>query len=349
MSAIDPSALKTALKSGTERVYYFYGKNVTDIEATVKHLLSRLIKKGNEDFNRFSFFGKDFEADAFSAACDALPVFADCTVITVNDLNAEKLSADALKVVITAIEQLADTNCVIFYNTSVDITDGKKYPTAKNKKITDIAAKVGVVVEFNPKTAQMLSKEIIKKVSSLGGVISPSAAVFLAETCNCDSLICERECEKLCAFCAGREITADDIKAVTPAQPDSGIFDLTKAVAVFNGERALKIFRELIYQRVEPIAILYTLSANMLDLYRAKTAVMSGKSTADMKANFAYPKNRSFTVDNAFRDCRRPSLTHLRDCIKILAQTDAAIKSSRADPVILIEEALVRMIYRDQR
>ncbi|MDR0947138.1 MAG: DNA polymerase III subunit delta [Ruminococcus sp.] len=346
MSLLEPSALKTSLRNGFERCYYFYGKSISDIEITVKYILNKTVKK-DDSFNFFEFEGKGFNADEFAAACDALPVFAERTVVTVNDLNAETLGAEQIKRLLETITNLSETNCVIFYNTSIDITDGKRFPTAKNKKLCDAIEKTGIVTQFNLKTPAVLAKEIIRKAAALGSVISVPTAVCLAEVCNCDSLICERECEKLAAFCAGREITAADIDLLTPKNPDSGIFDLTKAVSMFDGARAMRIFRELIFQRIEPIAILYTLSANMLDLYRAKTASLSGRTPSNVKQDFKIAGNKGFTIDYAFRDSRNISIAHLRRCIRILADTDMTIKSFRGDPAILLEEVLVRMIFRD--
>jgi DNA polymerase III delta subunit len=67
-----------------------------------------------------------------------------------------------------------------------------------------------------------------------------------------------------------------------------------------------------------------------------------------MREDFAYPKNVSFRVDNAFRDSNRASLSHLRECVKILAETDIKMKSGGGDSVILLETALIKMMFGNE-
>jgi DNA polymerase-3 subunit delta len=328
-------------------VYYLYGKNVTDIEKAVRYIKSRAVKKGDELYNLREFSGKDFVAEAFSEACDCLPVFAEMNCVTVNDLNAEKLNAAELNIVLETVEKLAATNCVVFFQSGIDITDGKRYPTSKNKKLIDCVAKNGTVCEFPAKTAGVLAQDIMKYASSMGGSISKEAALFLADRVGFDSMIAERECEKLVAF-KKDEITIDDIKILTPKELSSNIYDLAKAVSAFDRIRAMAIFDELIKQRTDPIIIHYSLSGSFTDLYRAKCAIISARSPGDMREDFAYPKNVSFRVDNAFRDSNRASLSHLRECVKILSETDIKMKSGSGDNVILLETALIKMMFGNE-
>jgi DNA polymerase-3 subunit delta len=344
LAVIDVRTLKTALRAGTDRVYYFYGKNVADIEKAVRFIKSRAVKKSDELYNLREFSGKNFVTEEFSAACDCLPVFAELTCTVVNDLNAEKLPAAELTTLIDTVEKLAASNCVIFYQTGIDITDGKRYPTSKNKKLIDAVSKNGTVCEFPAKTAGILAQDIAKYISVLGGEISKEAAVFLANRVGFDSMIAERECEKLVGF-KKDEITIGDIKQLTPKELSSNIYDLAKAVSAFDRIRAMAIFDELIKQRTEPMTILYSLSGSFIDLYRAKCASVSALSPVEMREDFAYPKNVAFRVDNAFRDSNRASLSHLRECIKILSETDFKMKSGGGDSVILLETTLIKMLF----
>jgi DNA polymerase-3 subunit delta len=344
MAILDIRSLRTALKTGLDRVYYFYGKNVADMEKAVRYIRSRAVKKSDELYNLREFSGKNFKAEEFAAACDCLPVFAEYTCVVVNDLNAESLNAAALKTVTETIEKLAATNCVIFYNSGIDITDGKRYPTTKNKKLIDIVSKNGTVTEFPQKTPGILAQDIMKYVSALGGDIKKDAAVFLANRVGGDSMIAERECEKLVAY-KKEEITIDDIKNLTPQELSSNIYDLARAVSAFDRVKAMSIFDELVKQRTKPMIILYSLSGSFLDLYRAKCAAVSGRSPDTVREDFSYPKNVGFRVDNAFRDSTHASLSHLHQCVNILSDTDIKMKSGGGDSVILLETALIKMLF----
>lgn len=349
MAALTENDLKASIKNRAfKNAYYFYGKDTAAVEAYTKGLISKIVDKDNADYNLHRFDGKTFDLDIFSDACDGLPVFAEYVCCTVCDLNAEQLNADTLNRIISIVGNLPESTILIFYYTSVDVTDGKKYPTAKNKKLMDAVNKVGGVCNFGLKTPSALAKEIMAKVSKAGCGISREAAVFLAEQCLCNTLMIENEIDKLTAYARGNEITADTVRMLSPRQIETTSFDLARAIAKMDGAAAMRLLNDLTEEKTEPIAILYAVTGNMLDLYRAKAAVSCGKSPEDVKTDFGYSKVLSFRVDNAFRDVNRISMPHIRMCMKVLAETDSAMKSTKTPPQTLLEEAVVKMLsFRD--
>lgn len=344
MAAITESDLKTSLKNKQFlNAYYFYGKDTASVELYAKGLISKIVDRDNADYNLHRFEGKSFDIEMFSDACDGLPVFAEYVCCAVCDLNAESLSADNIKRMTEIISNLPESTVVIFYNTSVDVTDGKKFPTAKNKKLIDAVGKVGGVCNFALKTPAVLSKDIMAKVSKAGCGISKEAAYFLAEQCLCDALMINNEIDKLTAYAAGNEITIEIIRQLSPRQLDTTSFDLAKALSRMDGKTSMRLLNELNEEKIEPIAVLYAVTGNMIDLYRARAAMASGKTPGDVKEDFGYAKNLHFRVDNAFRDVQRISMPHLRECMRILAETDAAMKSLKTPAQTLLEEAVIKM------
>ncbi len=345
MAVVTENDLRIAVRDRHfSRAYYFYGKDIAAIEGCTKSIISRLVKKGDEAYNLHAFDGKNFDIDLFSDACEALPVFAEYVCCTVCDLNAEGLSADQIKRISEIAVNLPETTVLIFYYTSIDVTDGKKYPTAKNKKLMDAVGKVGGVCNFALKTPAVLAKEIMAKVSKAGCGISREAAAFLAEQCLCNTLMIENEIDKLTAYAAGNEITVDTVRKLSPRQIETTAFDLARAITRMDSGTAMRLLNDLALEKTEPISILYAVSGSMLDLYRARAAIACRKSPADVKEDFGYAKNVSFRVDNAFRDVQKLSMPHLRICVKTLAETDIAMKSLKTDNMTLLEEAVVKML-----
>ena len=257
VAVVTENDLKLALKNRQYmRAYYFYGKDIAAVESYTNSLASRIVDKENETYNLHRFDGKNLDFDIFSDACEALPFFADHVCCTVCDLNAEKLTADMLDRLAEIVRNLPDSTILIFYYTSVDVTDGKKYPTPKNKKLMDAVGKVGGVCNFALKTPAVLSKEIMAKVSGAGCGISRDAAIFLAEQCLCNSLIIGNEIDKLTAYASGNEITIDMIRELSPRQIEATSFDLAKAIVRMDVKNAMRLFNDLSAERIEPISIL---------------------------------------------------------------------------------------------
>lgn len=345
MSVISENDLKSTVKNRQfSRAYYFYGKDILAVENYTKAFISKLVDKEGETYNLHSFDGKNIDIDTFSNACEALPVFAEYVCCTVCDLNAEALSADNLNRFIEIITNLPESTVLIFYYTSVDVTDGKKYPTAKNKKLMDAVGKVGGICNFALKTPEILAKEIMLKVSKKGCGISRDAAYFLAQQCSCNMMLITNEIDKLTSFAQGNEITIETVKLLSPRQIETTSFDLARAITRMDKKTAMRLFNDLVEEKTEPIVILYAITGNMLDLYRARVAMSARKGAVDVKEDFGYAKNVAFRVDNAFRDVQRLSMPHLRMCMQTLAETDIAIKSLKTDPQILLEEALIKML-----
>lgn len=345
VAALTENSLKTAIKNRKfQNAYYFYGRDAAAVEEYTKNLVSKIVGKDNADYNLHSFEGKSLDIDTFSDACDALPVFADYVCCTVRDLNAESLLTGPLNRIISIIDDLPESTVLIFYYTSVDVTDGRKYPTAKNKKLMDAVNKVGGVCNFALKTPGVLANEIMAKASKAGCGMTRDAAVFLAEQCLCNKLIINNEIDKLTAYAKGNEITVDTVRAVSPRQIETTAFDLARAITQMDRAAAMRLLNDLTEEKTEPISILYAVTNNMLDLYRARTAVSCGKTVGDVKEDFGYSKVLSFRVDNAFREVNRISMPHIRMCMKVLADTDAAMKSSKTPTQTLLEEAVVKML-----
>lgn len=343
MAAVSDKELVKAIKAGEfSSVYYFYGKDTANVSAYAKRLAEKLVRAEDETYNLHRFEGKTFDLGRFSDAAEAFPLGAERVCILVNDLNADALGEEDLKFLIEILGALPPTTTVIFFATGISPeAAGKKTLTAKNKKLIDAIAKKGSVCEFSYKKPAELAKWIEGRAKALGSAISSANAQYLAFLCLSDTLLIENEIAKLCSY-AGGEITAEAIDLLVTKQLDSNAFALAKAVVSFNSKQAISLLDELFSQRAEPVAILAALSMSFSDLYRAKLAQNEGISSAQVLEDFGYRPNRKFAVDNAFRDVRKISIEKLRLCMKIMAETDGKLKSSRGDGRLLLEKAVVQ-------
>jgi DNA polymerase-3 subunit delta len=342
MAEINSQTLIKMLKTAPARVYFIYGKSINDIEKIVKAIKKRTLQTEDELFNLHEFTSKNFSPSEFSSACAALPVFAEYSLVTVHDINTEKILADEMKEIIATLQNLSDTNVVVFYFTGVDATDGKKYLQTKAKKIADLCAKIGTVCVCNPKTTAELAKDIEKYIKAMGGNINSNDAMYLAQICGNDSLIIKNECDKLISY--DKTVTLENIERITPKQFDSTIYELARAVQNLNKQNAFAILENLFAMRIDPVAIIYQLSTTMMDLYRAKLAGAHAKTYQDVIADFSYPAIFKFRVENAFRDIYRFEISSLRSCIKILSEADLLLKSETLDGKVLVETSIIRMM-----
>lgn len=344
MASVTEQELAKSVRSGEiQRAYYFYGRDVGTLELYTKRLAAKLVPKGQDTYNMHFFAGKELDLSQLTDCAEQLPMFAERVCILVNDFNAEDWPADRLTLLTDCIKNLPETTTVVFYMTGLDVCSGKKYPTPKNKKIADAVSKAGIVCEFAEKKPHELAKSIISKVEKAGCSISKPDAEYLAGLCLCDMVLLGNELSKLTAYAGAGAITRREIDLLVSRQLDSNSFMLAKAAAMFDASQAMRLLDELFAQKIEPVAILSALAMSFNDLYRARIAMNEGKGQSQVTEDFHYKSNRSFAVRNAFRDAARMSTEHLRFCMRTLAQTDAALKSTGADGRLLIEKAIAEM------
>lgn len=325
--------------------YLFYGKDIATVESVVKRLISKLMPDDARDLNYHFFPGGEFDASEFADVCASLPVFSERVVAAVNDLNAESVRADDLKFICSAISELdPETVTVIFYATGTDLCGGRKTLSAKNMKLAEQVVKAGgVVVEFAYKRPSELVKYIQDRVKKNGAEIGYGAALSLAEACLCNVLMINNEIEKLSAYRFGGEVSEDDVHLLVAGQLDTDAYKLARAATSGDRRAVFTILSELYSRQQESIALLSVIGGAFTDLYRAKTAMISGRGEGDISADYGY-RGREFVIRNALRDCSRIGISKLRYSLGVLSRCDADMKSKRTDQRVLLEEAITKII-----
>ena len=81
-------------------------------------------------------------------------------------------------------------------------------------------------------------------------------------------------------------------------------------------------------------------------LYRARLALDYNHGLPEIMKDFGYSPSVEFRVKNALSSVRRTDIRHLRKCLEILAKADIDMKSSGADPAVILEKAIVEMLAR---
>lgn len=325
--------------------YLFWGKDTATIEIITKKLVDRLVPDEARDMNYHFFNSSNFSASELSDICEALPMFSDRVVAVINDLNAETLRQDDQKQLFDIIKRIdPETTSLIIYTTGVDLAAGKKTLSAKNKKLCDhIVSCGGAVVEFGYKKPGELVKHIQTRLGISGCYMSPETAEYFASILNCNLLMINNECDKLTAYAGGGEIDVETVEFLVSGQVETDAYKLSRAIIMGKSGEAFNILDRLYSKQADSIPLLSVISGAVIDLYRAKTASLSGAGESQVSDDFSY-RGRDFAVRNAFRDCRNMQIDKLRYCLHVLSECDMAMKSGRTDQRIMLEEAITKIL-----
>lgn len=348
MAVTTENLLKGDIKSGKiSRVYLFYGRDFYSVGLYTKAIVKRLVDKDSRDMNLHEFDGKDIEITELADACEGLPMFAEynvCTVGNINTSNKKAFSKEKYDSLIALIKDIPETTVLIIYYNAIDICSGKKTPDSAYKRLVDNVTKYGTVCAFPIKTENENAKIICSLAKKKKCDIGLNEAKLLSRRCAGDMLLISCELDKLAAYSDGETVTAQMIDELCSSEDDSRIYQLTDAIIMRKKEAALKIYKELIDMRYEPIVLLYSIINTFTDCYRAKTAVDCGKGAADVKTDFGYG-NRSFVVDQAFRSIGRISSEQLAACIELLTECERTFKTRPGSlRYAAIEETIIKMV-----
>ncbi|WP_024859854.1 DNA polymerase III subunit delta [Ruminococcus flavefaciens] len=356
MPQTDLKTIKSDLKKGElKNLYYIFGKNIPEVEKLTKQIIKAAVGD-NEDFALNKLDGRYLDTSELYDMIQMMPMMSEYNCILINDYNCEKprenmagLRAEDLnKKLIEVLKDIPSQTVVIFNVTGFEIAVKTDYKTGKstikdkNKKLADLAAKDGALVECPIKTENELAKDIAASVSARGALISLDRARELAEMCQSDTLTIRNEIDKLCSYVGSGEITSDVLQNLVHRQSDVTFFKLADAVAAFNKRSAFEALDELMQDKDNRGAVLANITGAFIDMYRAACARKSGKQVMDVKEDFAYVWE--FKVKNAFRDSSRMSIRRLRECIKILRDTNITLNSGGGDEKTILEQTVTKML-----
>ena len=341
MAHYDDVQLNRSLREGRiEPVYLIFGKETYLSQICLRRILDKTVKNGTESFNLRKFDGASLDMTAVQDEAEGFPLMAEHKCVVVMNPNLEKLSKNDSDLLSRLISDPNPTTVLILYVSAFELNPKK---SARIRKLLEMVDAAGAVVECLPKTRSDLIRMLRQRCQKNGCEMDPATAAALIDRCGTGLEELAQETDKLIAYRVDGEITRADVEAVTHKSLDSSVFDLSKAMLQSGRTRAFQILDELFLQREEPVSILGALNAAFLDLYRAKAAALAGKTADDVCALFPY-KGREFRVRNAFRDVSRYSAGTLRGCLLVLADADAALKSSRTDGRIIVTEAVARIL-----
>ncbi len=281
-----------ALQSGAVRnVYIFHGEETYLMQQAVAELQARLVPAGFEEFNYHRLTGKGLTVQEVVEAAEAMPMMAERTLVTVEDMDLFKLDEAQRGALVALLEDFPEYCTLVFLYRQIP------YKTdARLKKLTAALAERAQVIEFAQQGQQKLQKWVRRRFAAAGKDIDAGTVDHLLFTCGSLMTGLVPEIAKIAAYARGAKITAADIDAVADPVLDARVFDMTDAVAARDYDKAAECLAELLRMQEEPIRILAALGKTLRQLYTARLAIDGGKDVLWLKdlwrMKFDYPAKK---------------------------------------------------------
>ena len=262
-----------ALQSGAVgNVYIFHGEETYLMQQAVAELQARLVPAGFEEFNYHRLAGKGLTMQEVVEAAEAMPMMAERTLVTVEDMDLFKLDEAQRGALVALLEDFPEYCTLVFLYRQIP------YKTdAKLKKLTAALAERAQVIEFAQQGQQKLQKWVRRRFAAAGKEIDAVTVDHLLFTCGTLMTELVPEIEKIAAYAKQERVTIDDINAVADPILDARVFDMTNCITAGKYDDAARVLSDLLRMQTEPIVILAAVGKELRRLYTARMALDTGK------------------------------------------------------------------------
>ena len=271
--------LKADLKAEQlQNIYIFHGEETYLRTRYLQQVRQLLIPAGFEEFNDHRLNGKGLTVQTLSETVEAMPMMAQHTLVTVEDMNLFKLDEGQRSALIGLMEDFPEYCTLIFvYDTLAYKRDGKM------KKLCAALDAHACVVEFAQQERQQLVNWLRRRFAALDHDIDPTTADHLLFTCGTLMTELVPEIEKIAAYAKHERITVGDINAVADPILDARVFDMTNCITAGKYDDAARVLSEQLRMQTEPIVILAAVGKELRRLYTARMALDAGKDRLWLK------------------------------------------------------------------
>ncbi len=171
---------------------------------------------------------------------------------------------------------------------------------------------------------------LIEEAKAAGGGLNRDDARYLIDRVGTNQLLLENELKKLVLFDAG--ISRKSIDLLVEPSPQSTVFDLINAAINGNRQRAIKIYKEQRFLKVEPLQIIGMMTWQLHLVAAIKSA--NNKSDYDIGRDLGVNPN---AVEHSRHIAARLSQSELTDNAIRLLKLDVLFKSKAvsADDALL--------------
>ena len=316
--------LTQALKKGqVEPVYFLFGPE-TYLRDEAARLIADQAMSGTllHEFNDSTFNLTSDDARDAIAAAEQLPMMSQRRVVRIKNLG--KLKEADEEVLLNYVNRPVDTSVVIFITEEID----------KRKKLAKVLM-AGAAFEFQPLKLNELQAWIRFYLKDLTAEIEPQALQRILETVISDLHTLANELNKLAAAAlpSGR-ITTELVDSLVGRSREHMNWELSDHIVSRNRRGALKTLKDLLDDGVEPLLLIGLIAGTYRRMALAKALLSQGASPATIFSEVRMPpfKQRDYLAMLNRVDSERLART-----IRRVAETDLAIKTSKATPRMQVE------------
>ena len=284
--------------------------------------------------NTSIFDGQQVTLDRLRVTCETVPFLSERRLVIIEGLLERFESKGKLrrKKAMQLNNQKNEYKSIAAYIsqippfTTLVLVDGKI--SNRNPLLSALSAKAEIK-SFPLLRGDKLRQWIERRVTAVGGSISPPAAELLAKFVGGNLWTMANEIDKLVLFTGGRRIEEEDVRAIVSYAQEANVFAMVDAILEFRAGIAQELLQKLLHQGATPVYLLVMLARQAQLIVRVKELRSQGKSRAEIQDKLGLTSE--FVLHKALEQAGRYSLGRLKAVYHKLLEADLSIKTGKYD------------------
>jgi DNA polymerase-3 subunit delta len=318
-------------------VYLFYGEEQYLIKQALKSLCNCFLTETNE-WNYELLDGQEISAEEIVNAANTVPFWGQQKMVVVKNpsflQSTEEPETGAQNLPLLAY--LANPNpktCLVF------IASGK---VDTRRKFYKAVEKNGLAMKFVPLKGKALQDWLNRDAVSRGKSFNSQALDYLIACKGNNLSLLAAEVAKISDY-LGEEarITLPVVQSITGVTQEAGIFQLVDAVAEKRIGHGIKILREMFAMGEQPVPIALMLARQFRLILAAKSAKKEDNLAVIMQVH-------PYVAQKAAAQAKNYSSQQLKRILQDFLRLDAALKSGKGPPHLLVEMVLLQLVIEQQ-
>lgn len=334
-------------------------------EFTAYEELARIRASADFGYNQDSFAGDTADLALIRNTCDTMPFLAEKRLVVLEglpkprkgqaddgdgaengDSNAPETPAAQVakgkrgkKAATTGLSPLAFAKGLAEYIPSMPETTMLVVVVPDELKaehsLMQAARRHGTSHVFAKPTGAQLTDWVTRRARAQQRRITPEAARMLVDSLGNDLRMLASEIDKLGTYVGeGGEISAEDVRTLTPVGRELDAFELTDALARNDRSAALTILHRLLEQGEAPLRIVGLVAYQTRSLMQVKLLSDRGMPAHQIASAAGIAP---FVVEKSLRLARRFTFAQLEAAHRNLLEIDTSLKRSRMTPELALD------------
>ncbi len=201
--------------------------------------------------------------------------------------------------------------------------------------------KAGAVLRIEALNRRTLPRWLTQRAHDAGWTLDSAAAALIVEAVGDDPLRLQSELDKLICFVGPqqRRIERADVEACVTHTREEVVFRLASALGQGDVATAARTLRNALEHAQNAVGLVGLMAHHIRLLAQVVERIREGASEAAIAAELKRPP---WQVRRLVAEARRTTPAAVEQVLAWLVEADRALKSSRLDPLLVLERVVVR-------